>query len=365
MIAGAVLRALAQPVAVAEQSALRPASREATRIGDLWDLMLVLSTIITIAVLLGLAYALFRRRGDEVPEADRPADARGELHNEEGGGRGLEEKGRPRSERIGVRWMVAGGIVLPVVALLPVLIMTMHTLNAVSLPSRTVATIDEPPEAGEFVIEITGRQFWWEVRYRDAQPHLEFETANELHVPVGRRVIVRLRSSDVIHSFWVPGLQGKMDLVPGRTNAIAFTVERSGTWRGQCAEYCGVQHAMMAFTVVGEPPAQYEAWAERQRASAAAPRDSTALADQETFLASGCVLCHAVRGTPARGDAGPDLTHVASRLTLAAGVLPNPAGHMHGWVGNPQAIKPGSLMPVVPLEPRALHAIVRYLGTLE
>jgi cytochrome c oxidase subunit 2 len=176
---------------------------------------------------------------------------------------------------------------------------------------------------------------------------------------------VRLRTADVIHSFWVPGLQGKMDLVPGRTNALVFTAERPGTWRGQCAEFCGVQHAMMAFAVVAEPPAQYESWAVRQRASAAAPPDSAALADQGTFLASGCVLCHAVRGTPARGEAGPDLTHVASRLTLAAGVLPNTRGHLFGWVGNPQAIKPGSLMPVVPLESRELHAIVRYLGTLQ
>jgi cytochrome c oxidase subunit 2 len=241
----------------------------------------------------------------------------------------------------------------------------MHTLGAVSLPSRSVAQIDEPPAPGEFVVEVTGRQYWWEVRYRDVRPQLEFETANELRIPVGRRVVVRLRSKDVIHSFWVPGLQGKMDLIPGRANAIVLTAAQPGVWRGQCAEFCGVQHAKMAFTVVAEPPERYEAWAARQRTDAPTPADSAGLADRDSFLASGCVLCHAVRGTPAHGDRGPDLTHLASRLTLAAGTLPNTRGHLYGWVADPQAIKPGSLMPPVPLDARDLHAIVRYLSTLE
>jgi cytochrome c oxidase subunit 2 len=261
--------------------------------------------------------------------------------------------------------MVAGGIILPVAVLAPVLVLTMWTLGAVALPSGTVARIDEPPAPGEFVVEVLGRQYWWEVRYRDARPHLEFETANELRIPVGRRVVVRLRSLDVIHSFWVPGLQGKMDLVPGRTNAIVLTAARPGVWRGQCAEFCGVQHAKMAFTVVAEPPERYEAWAARQRAGAPTPNDSAGLADQRAFLQSGCTLCHSVRGTRARGDLGPDLTHVAGRLTLAAGTLPNSAGHLYGWVANPQAIKPGSHMPLVPLTSRELHAIVRYLASLE
>jgi cytochrome c oxidase subunit 2 len=364
-VARLLAHTLVQPIAVGRQSALRPGGPEAERIGVLWDVLLVVGTVVTVLVLAGLAYALFRRRPPgAVPEADRPADTRGETLNDESGGRGLEETGRPRSERIGVRWMVGGGIVLPVVVLGPVLVLTMQTLGAVALPSRTVAGVDEPPEPDELVIEVIGRQYWWEVRYRDARPQREFETANELRIPVGRRVVVRLASKDVIHSFWVPGLQGKMDLVPGRTNAMAITAARAGVWRGQCAEFCGVQHAKMAFTVVAEPPERWEAWAARQRGDAPAPSDSAALADQGAFLASGCALCHTVRGTRARGDLGPDLTHIASRLTLAAGTLPNSAGHLYGWVADPQGIKPGSHMPAVPLDAPALHAIVRYLRTL-
>jgi cytochrome c oxidase subunit 2 len=365
-IAHAALRPLAQPIAVARQSALEPGGPEAERIAYLWNVMLVVGTIVTVAVLAGLVYALFRRRpAGFVPEADRPPDTRGERSNEEGGGRGHEGQGRPRTERVGVRWMVAAGIVVPVVVLLPILVITMQTLAAVTLPSRSVAHVDAPPAPGELVVEVTGRQYWWEVRYRNVTPQLEFETANELRIPVGQRVVVRLRSKDVIHSFWVPGLQGKMDLVPGRTNAIVLTAGQPGVWRGQCAEFCGVQHAKMAFTVVAESPERYEAWASGQRGDARAPADSAGRADQEAFLASGCVVCHAVRGTPAHGDAGPDLTHLASRLTLAAGTLPNALGHLHGWVADPQAVKPGSLMPAVPLDASQLHAIVRYVSTLQ
>ncbi|MDF1504879.1 cytochrome c oxidase subunit II [Roseisolibacter sp. H3M3-2] len=327
--------------AVAPQSALRAGGPEAEQIGLLWNVLLVVGTAVTVGVLAFLAYALFRRRGD------------------------ADETQGDRRMRAGVRWMVAGGVVLPIVVLMPILVLTMRTLGAVTLPSRTVASADEPPAPGEFVVEVTGRQYWWEVRYRARRPDLEFETANELRVPVGRRVVVRLRSRDVIHSFWVPGLQGKMDLVPGRTNALVFTAARPGRWRGQCAEFCGAQHAKMAFTVVAEPAAEWQAWAARQRADARPPADPATRAAQGAFLNSGCVLCHAVRGTPARGDAGPDLTHLASRLTLAAGTLPNTRGHLTGWVADPQSIKPGSLMPSVPLEPRTLHAIVRYLETLD
>lgn len=358
-------RILAQALAVAPQSALRPGGPDAERIGELWNLMLGLGTVITVLVFVGYAWALFRPRGaDELPEADRPADARGERHNDESGGRGREGLGRPWSERAGVRVMVGAGIVFPTIVLGLLLVFALRVTNAISLPSRTVSTFDELPAPGELVIEVTGRQYWWEVEYLDAEPQRRFETANELRIPVGRRVTIRLKSDDVIHSFWVPGLQGKMDLIPGRVNALALEASQPGTWRGQCAEYCGVQHAKMAFVVVAETPERYEEWAAMQRAPAPAPRDSAGLADRETFAESGCALCHAVRGTPARGEMGPDLTHLAGRLTLAAGTLPNTPGHRYGWVANPQAIKPGNKMPAVPLSAADLHAIVRYLGTL-
>jgi cytochrome c oxidase subunit 2 len=355
---------VAQPYAVADQSALRAGGPAAARIGELWNLLLVTGTIATVVTLALLLYALFRRRRpDELPpEADREADPRGEQANDESGGRGRAGTGRPASERAGARWMVIGGLVIPTVVLGAVLVVTLRTLAAVVAPADALAR--ETPAPGEHVVEVTGRQFWWEVRYLDAEPARVFETANELRIPVGRPVLLRLRSLDVIHSFWVPGLQGKMDLVPGRVNVLRIQADRPGSWRGQCAEFCGVQHAKMALVVVAEPPERYERWAAAQRRPAPAPADSLAHADRAAFLASGCVLCHAVRGTPAGGDLGPDLTHVASRLTLAAGVLPNRPGNLYGWIADPQSHKPGSRMPALPLAPAQLHAIARYLATL-
>jgi cytochrome c oxidase subunit 2 len=374
-LTGAAAGLLLQAIAVGGQSALETGGPSAERIGGLWNLMLAVSIVVTALVLLALAWAIWRPRPPGLAaEADRPADARGERLNgessaretraRESGGRGLEETGRPRTERIGARVMVGAGALLPAVILGVLLVITMRVLAAVSLPSHTLRQPDDPPAPGALTVKVTGRQYWWEVEYLDAEPQRRFETANELRIPVGRRVIVRLATDDVIHSFWVPGLGGKMDLVPGRTNVTFIEASRPGVWRGQCAEFCGVQHAKMAFVVVAEPADQWEAWAASQRMPAVAPRDSLALADREAFLASGCVPCHAVRGTPARGELGPDLTHLASRLTLAAGTLPNTPGHRYGWVANPQAIKPGNKMPAVPLSPAELDAIVRYLGTL-
>ena len=367
---------LAQPIAVAPQSALEPGGPAAARIGDLWNLMLWLGSAVTVVVLAGLAYAIWRHRPpEEIPEADRPPDARGERHNDESGsrgtrsretgGRGSTESGRPRTERIATRVMVGGGMIFPAVVLGVLLVFVMRVLAATSLPSHLVSQPADPPREGELTIAVTGHQFWWEVHYLDRDPQRQFETANELRIPVGRRVVVRLAAGDVIHSFWVPGLQGKMDNVPGRTNALLIQASDTGRWRGQCAEYCGIQHAKMALVVVAVPPDEYERWAATQRAPRREPPDSSARADEATFLASGCVLCHGVRGTPARGGQGPDLTHFASRLTVAAGTLPNTTGHRYGWVADPQAIKPGSRMPAVPMTAAELHAIVRYLGTLE
>ena len=348
---------IAQPSAVAPQSALEPGGPGAAEIGVLWDVMLVAGSAVTVLVVVLLLVALFRRRRAEElpPEADRPADPRGERANVESGGRGRLDQARPRSESVGTRWVAAGGIVFPAVVLTVLLLFTLRTLGSIS-PRR-----DEP---APLVVEVVGKQWWWEVRYPDPEPSRIAVTANELRIPVGRRVRVELKASDVIHSFWVPGLQGKTDMIPGRTNLTWLHADAPGRWRGQCAEFCGLQHAKMALVVVAEPQAAFDAWLERQRAPAAPPADSAAGADADVFLASGCVLCHTVRGTPAGGDLGPDLTHVADRLTLAGGVLPNTTGHLAGWIADPQATKPGSRMPAVPLEADELHAIVRYLRSL-
>jgi len=354
-----------QPIAVGGQSALSPSGPAAQAIGDLWNFMLVSGAVITVAVLAAMAWALFHRRAAGQPaEADREADPRGEAVNNERGGRGRENPGCPRDQRQGARIMVGAGIVFPTIVLGVVLVFTLRAYAAVSLPAGTVTTADAPPAPGELAIKVTGRQYWWEVEYLDREPSRVFETANEIRIPVGRTVTVRLVSADVIHSFWVPELQGKMDLVPGRVNALALHASKPGVFRGQCAEFCGVQHTKMAFVVVAEPAAQYDAWAARQRESRRV-RDPRLAGDEATFLASGCPLCHAVRGTPARGELGPDLTHLASRLTLAAGTLPNSTGHLYGWIANPQAIKPGSKMPAVPMTAPELHAIARYLASLQ
>ena len=355
---------LLQPSAIGEQSALRTAGPAANEIGALWNLMLGLGLGATVLTFTALAYALFRkRRSHELPpEADRPADAGGELHNDESGGRGREDVGRPRSERRGVQAMIVAGVIVPVVVLSMVLVVTLRVLAKIT---------PTPTSSNTIVIDIAGRQYWWAVRYLDAEPSRIFETANELHLPVGIPVQLRLRTVDVIHSFWVPGLAGKMDLVPGRTNVMTLQADRAGVWRGQCAEFCGVQHGKMAIVVVAEPKEQFERWRAAQQASATSvtlldsAQATAQLADRDVFLRSGCVLCHAVRGTSAGGRAGPDLTHIATRLTLAAGTLPNNTGNLYGWIADPQSHKPGSAMPAVPMTAVELHAIARYLGSLK
>lgn len=351
------VRLYLQPVAVAPQSSLDAGGPGAMEIGNLWNVMLVLGTIATAIVLVAMGIALFRKRGiDELPpEADRPADPRGENSNIESGGRGREGEGRPESERAGTRWMLIGGVAFPAIVLTVLLVFTLRTLGAIS------------PTSGDdnaLTVEVTGKQWWWHVRYMDRDPALVVESANEIRIPVGRRVRVTLESSDVIHSFWVPGLQGKTDMIPARTNVTWLQADKPGRWRGQCAEFCGVQHAKMGLVVVAEPRERFEQWLAAQRRPAAEPRDSLTASGRSAFVSRGCVLCHTVRGTPAGGRTGPDLTHVASRLTLGAGEFPNTRGHLQGWIANPQALKPGSKMPAVDLSAGDLQSITHYLTTL-
>lgn len=301
----------------------------AARIGELFRAMTILGTIVFVGFCGALGYALAHRR--------RPV-----------------EPPTPERDRRSARVIVWLGAVVPAGVLVPLLLWTLHTL----------AALDPAARRPDLVVEVSGKQFWWELRYRDPAPHRSFVTANELHIPVGRRVALRLGSPDVNHSFWVPALQGKTDLIPGRTNVTWIEASGPGIYRGQCAEYCGIQHAHMGLLVVAQPPAEYAEWAARQRAPAAEPSDAAGRRDREAFLRSPCPLCHAVRGTAAGGRAGPDLTHVASRRTLAAGLLPNTPGHLAGWIANPQALKPGNRMPRLALRPEEFHRIHRYVQTL-
>lgn len=243
-------------------------------------------------------------------------------------------------------YLVGLGIVMPMVILL--------TVSGV-----TVAATNATPREGDLVIEVVGHQYWWEVRY----PGSRAITANEIHIPAGRRVRLELRSDDVIHSFWVPSLAPKIDMIPGQTNHLVLEADEPGTYRGQCAEFCGAQHARMAMQVIADTPNRYEAWVREQ----AAPAQKAQGVDdgRQTFLNQSCAGCHTVRGTEADGEVGPDLTHLASRRTLAALTIPNDREHLTDWVRDPQDIKDGAIMPTSVLSPSQLEAVVDYLETLQ
>ena len=220
------------------------------------------------------------------------------------------------------------------------------------------------PEGEVLTIDVTGHQWWWKVTYEPEEPRRRFETANEIHIPVGRPVLLRLQSADVIHSFWVPRLQGKRDLVPGYRNTLWIQADEPGVYHGMCAEFCGIQHGKMQLVVVADPPDVFDEWYARQHAPAPPPSDSLAERGQGVFVSQRCALCHTVRGTPARGQVAPDLTHLGSRLTIAAGVLPNTRGHLGGWIVNPHQFKNGVRMPQNPIRGEELHALLHYLEGL-
>jgi cytochrome c oxidase subunit II len=246
--------------------------------------------------------------------------------------------------------VVAGGIVLPVLVLVALLFPSVRSLAALTRPA-----------AADLVVEVEGQQFWWRLAYRDRDGG-EVVTANELHLPRGRRVELRLRSTDVIHSFWVPTLQGKLDLVPGKTNVTWVQADRTGTFHGQCAEFCGIQHALMRLLVVVEEAEAFDRWLDAQRAPARPHADAQQA--QQVFLVH-CAHCHVIRGTSAFfGHIGPDLTHLMTRRTLAAGTLANVKANLAGWIADPQGPKPGNRMPRIVLPPDDFQAVLEYLTSL-
>lgn len=251
-----------------------------------------------------------------------------------------------------LRWITIG-LMLSAVPLLMTLVWTMAAL----------AQVAGPPDNPGLVLDVTGHQWWWEVRYQGALPSDSFATANEMHIPVGVPVLVRLHGADVIHSFWVPKLAGKTDAIPGQTNQTWLQADMPGRYRGQCTEFCGLQHAKMGFEVVAESREAFERWRTAQLQTApppATPAQTRGLA----LIEFRCGLCHAVRGTMAGSSYGPDLTHLMSRRTIAAGILPNNPGALTGWIQSPQGVKPGALMPDQHLNGAQLNDIRDYLETL-
>jgi len=251
------------------------------------------------------------------------------------------------------RTVVGLGVVFPAIVLTGLLVWGLTLTSGLTRPAADAATV-----------RITGQQWWWRVAYLEGDQEAVVE-ANELHIPTGRTVAVELKARDVIHSFWIPRLSGKLDMIPGRTNLLRLHADRPGVYRGQCAEYCGGAHALMAFTVVAHAPADYAAWLEARRRPAAPPADAVAAHGRRVFLAHDCSSCHTVRGLPAIGDLGPDLTHVGSRGSLAAGTLPNSEAGFGGWISGNQAIKPGARMPQYRMAGADLHALAVYLEGLK
>ncbi len=252
----------------------------------------------------------------------------------------------------GMKW-IGVGVGISSVALLVTLVWTMVALAKSSAPANTPLTLD-----------VTGRQWWWDVKYNAPEPDESFTTANEIHIPVGVPVLVRLHGGDVIHSFWVPKLSGKTDTIPGQTNVTWLQAAQPGRYRGQCMEYCGVQHAHMSFEVVAESKEDFQRWREHQLQPAPAPQTDQQRRGMDLVVYR-CGLCHEVRGTTAAAVVAPDLTHLMSRRTIAAGTLPNGVGTLGGWIEGAEQLKPGTLMPDQNLTGPQLSDTLAYLETLQ
>ena len=248
------------------------------------------------------------------------------------------------------RWLVGGGLVMPLVVIAVVLGFTLVAM----------ARLANESSENQLIIEVDGHQFWWEVRY----PDLGVTTANEIHLPVERPILLRVRSVDVIHSFWIPSLAGKIDLLPDKTNTMSFSARETGTYRGVCAEFCGLQHAKMRLTAFVTSAEEFEEWARLQAQPATKTPDKATIPGQEIFISAECPDCHTIRGTPAHGSIGPDLTHLASRMTLAAGTIPNTTEHLTRWVRDPQEVKEGVEMEAAELSEADLAHLIAYLESL-
>lgn len=309
------------------QSMTRGAGAQGEQFTHLFGLFLVVTAGFYLVVIIALIGAIVRQRS-------------------QGSSQESERLARPAL----AGWMSA--VVLGLTAL---------TIASYVADRNVAAATANPP----FQIELTANQWWWDVIYKNGAPSQNVHTANELHLPVGVPVLITLKSNDVIHSFWVPPLAGKQDLIPGRVNDLVLLPEKVGLYRGQCAEFCGAQHAHMAIDVTVEPLAQFKSWWRAQLAPGAAPATPLARAGYDFVMTRQCASCHNIAGTPASGKFGPDLTHLASRRSIGAGTFPMTRGHLLAWVADPQGAKPGNNMPYIGLDAAELHAVGAYLQGLK
>jgi cytochrome c oxidase subunit 2 len=307
------------------QSALEPAGMQAEKIARLWDVFLVVSAVVYVVVLVFLIGAPVRRRPGVMPLATSPR----------------------------VRATVTAAVGLTVLTLFALLTASIFTGRGLAdVPDRAIQ------------IAVTGHQWWWQIDYDDVDKSKRFTTANELTIPVGVPVTINLHSSDVIHSFWVPNLHGKRDLIPGKNLTFTIRADRPGVYRGQCAEFCGYQHANMALWVNAVPMAEYASWVAASRRPSKMPSTAEERKGQNIFMSSPCPLCHTIQGTPAGGKTGPELTHFASRRSIGAGTYPNNRGYLGGWILDAQHLKPGSQMPSIALDQGDLQPLIAYLESL-
>jgi cytochrome c oxidase subunit 2 len=326
MLAAAAVPALAQtPLGYLKGFGPRAASEQSLTWG-LLIISIVMTVIITLLVLVGVM--LRRARGVDEPQVVL-----------------VERRGN------GLPWIYIG-VGLSTVVLFATVIWTVVVL----------AKVGAPPTPPDVTIEVTGQQWWWKARYLNDDPSQVFVTADEIHIPLGQPIRFRLMSEDVIHSFWIPALGGKTETVPGQINETWLQADRAGSYLGQCAEFCGDQHAHMALRVIAEPADQFQTWRKSQIASATVSAGMEGGA--QTFVRV-CGACHAVRGTDAGGTVAPDLTHLMSRGMLAGGVVPNTIGNLAGWIANPQQLKPGTHMPTLYLSGPELQSVVGFLKTLK
>jgi cytochrome c oxidase subunit 2 len=314
-------------------SPVGPASRQIADLG--WFVLVVFATVSLVMWALVL-WVTLRRTGSLAEHA--PWDADG-----------------------GKAWIVIGGFVIPAVLLVTILVMSLRVMAAYPLDGGGMHQHSGTgPE-----IRVLGHQWWWEVEYLSTDASQQVLTANEIHIPSGRPVEIELVSRDVIHSFWVPQLHGKVDLVPGLVNRIRLESDRPGLYRGECSEFCGAQHAHMLLLVSADAPSDYEAWLAAQRAPAQVPQTPRAGAGERVFMTKQCVLCHSIRGTSAHGHVGPDLTHLASRRAIGANAFWNSTGNLAAWITHAQALKPGSQMPnITSMTGEESLALVDYLQQL-
>lgn len=298
----------------AAQSTYNAHGPAADRIATLsWAM--TITFLVTTVVMWGLiAWAAVRRRGTLMEHA--PVDA--------GGGQG---------------WIAVGGLLIPLVVLCVFFVLGLRLLASFPLHDPMNQRYLKPD------ILVTGHQWWWEVQYLDGPVSEHFTTANEIHIPANRPVTLEVESHDVIHSFWVPALHGKVDLIPGHPNFIRIEASHPGNYTGQCASYCGEEHALMRLLVVAQPSDEYQAWVEGQLKPGADPKTPDAVAGEQIFLSGACSMCHTVRGTVAGGRVAPDLTHIASRQYIAANVFPNNRGNLEAWITHAQSMKPDAQMP--------------------